>query len=69
MYHVRGPQYHQNSRFFFGAPFLGGLLGGVAGGLLGGALLAPRPGFYGGFPPYAYGGFPGYGYGYGAPYI
>lgn len=47
----------------FGAPFVGGLLGG----LLGSALIRPY-GYYGyGYPPYnPYYGY-GYGYGYGYP--
>lgn len=50
------------SRMFFGAPFLGGLLGGlVGGGLVSSALLLPRPYAYG------YGGFPPP-YGFGYPY-
>lgn len=47
------------SRMFFGAPFLGGLLGG----LVGSALLFPRPYAYG----FGYGGFPPP-YGVGYPY-
>lgn len=47
--------------FLIGAPFVGGLLGG----LVGGALLAPRPNFYPapypvGYPAAPYGGGPGY---------
>lgn len=51
----------RDERFFFGAPFFGGLLGGLAGGLVGGAFYPrPRPfPFY--YPPYFY---PPYGYGY-----
>ncbi|MBD1379028.1 hypothetical protein [Metabacillus arenae] len=71
------PGYGYRQPFFFGAPFIGGLLGGF----LGGALISyarPRPypfyGGYGGYPgyggyggaPYG-GGYPGYGYG-GYPY-
>ncbi|WP_084822380.1 hypothetical protein [Bacillus sp. SA1-12] len=53
---------YPGERFFFGGPFLGGLLGG----LVGTAIFRPRPPFY---PYYPYGGFPkGYGYGYGYPY-
>ncbi|HYK72573.1 MAG TPA: hypothetical protein VEV44_05505 [Pseudoneobacillus sp.] len=56
--------YANESRFFFGAPFLGGVLGG----LLGGALLYPfyaRP--YPFYPPYPF--FPGYAPFYGSPYF
>jgi hypothetical protein len=56
---------YPDGRFFFGAPFVGGLLGG----LVGSAIFRPRP-FYG-YPPYPYGGYPygyGYGYGYGNQY-
>jgi hypothetical protein len=53
---------YPGGRFFFGAPFVGGLLGG----LVGSAIFRPRPPFY---PYYPYGGYPyGYGYGYGYPY-
>lgn len=48
---------YPGGRFFIGAPFVGGLLGG----LVGSAILRPRP-FYP-YPPYPY-----YGYGYGYPY-
>jgi hypothetical protein len=64
-HHYVGP-HHRGDRFFFGAPFAAGLLGGFAGGLLGGAFFRPRP-FY---PyPYAY-PYPYYppAYGYGYPY-
>lgn len=55
---------HQE-RFFFGGPFVGGLLGG----LVGSAVFRPRPIPYGGFPPYGgYGAPYGYGYGYGYPH-
>ncbi|WP_404810097.1 hypothetical protein [Metabacillus halosaccharovorans] len=50
---------YPGGRFFIGAPFVGGLLGG----LVGSAILRPRP-FYP-YPPYPY---YGYGYGYGYPY-
>ncbi|WP_226666667.1 hypothetical protein [Metabacillus litoralis] len=56
---------HQD-RFFFGGPFVGGLLGG----LVGSAVFRPRPFYpYGGYPPYGggFGGYP-YGYGFGYPY-
>ncbi|CAM3777456.1 hypothetical protein [Mesobacillus zeae] len=48
------PGYRGDSRFFFGGPFLGGLLGG----LVGSAIFAPRP-FYP--PPYpAFQPYPAY---------
>ncbi len=58
------PGFRGDSRFIWGAPFLGGLLGG----LVGGALIGPRPFIqpypvYPPFPPYPvypYGGFPYY---------
>lgn len=50
---------YPGGRFFWGGPFVGGLLGG----LVGSAIFRPRPPFYG----YPYGGY-GYGYGYGTPY-
>jgi hypothetical protein len=40
-------------RFFFGAPFVGGLLGGF----IGSAIFRPRP-----YPYYPYGAYPPYGY-------
>lgn len=63
-HHYVGP-HHRGERFFFGAPFAAGLLGGFAGGLLGGAFYRPRP-FYPYYPPppfygYGYGGYGGYG--------
>lgn len=70
MYYYRGPVYRQDERFFpflFGAPLIGGFLGGF----LGASLARPRP--YYPYPPprpfYPYGGPPvPYGYGYGNPY-
>lgn len=66
---IPGP--YPGQRFLFGAPFLGGLVGG----LVGTAIFRPRPPFYpyGGYPPYGVGGgygFPngGYGCGGGFPY-
>lgn len=59
----RGP-HHGGDRFFFAAPFVGGLLGGFAGGLLGGAFYRPRP-YYPAYPPYP--PYPPY-YGYGGFY-
>jgi hypothetical protein len=66
---IPGP--YPGQRFLFGAPFLGGLVGG----LVGTAIFRPRPPFYpyGGYPPYGYGGGPGfpnggYGCGGGFPY-
>jgi hypothetical protein len=56
---IRRP--YPGQRFFFGGPFVGGLLGG----LVGTAIFRPRPPFY------PYGGYPygyGYGGGYGSPY-
>lgn len=50
---------YPNDRFFFGAPFVGGLLGG----LVGSAIFRPRPPYY--YPPYGGGFAP---YGYGSPY-
>lgn len=47
--------FYPGGRFFWGGPFVGGLLGG----LVGSAIFRPRP-FY------PYGGY--YGYGYGYPY-
>jgi len=38
---------HRGGRFFFGAPFIGGLLGG----LVGSALFYPRP-YYRPYPPF-----------------
>ncbi|PLR92641.1 hypothetical protein [Bacillus sp. T33-2] len=62
MNNLRRP-YYGGSRFFWGAPFIGGLLGG----LVGSALFYPRPFYqYPYYPPY--GGFGPYGYGYGYPY-
>ncbi|MED3726890.1 hypothetical protein [Priestia filamentosa] len=63
------PHYYRNQpdeRFFFGAPFLGGLAGGLLGGLTIGAIGgAYRPPFYGPRPFYGppvpyYGGYPYY---------
>ncbi|WP_338785783.1 hypothetical protein [Metabacillus sp. FJAT-53654] len=54
---------YPGGRFFFGGPFVGGLLGG----LVGSAIFRPRPPFYPPYPPYPYGGNP-YGYGYGSSY-
>ncbi len=54
---------YPGGRFFFGGPFVGGLLGG----LVGSAILRPRPYYpypYPPYPPYGY----GYGYGYSSPY-
>ena len=68
MQYARHPYYrgHDERFFFFGAPFVGGLLGGLIGGGLGVAAFArPRP-FYPYPPPYPYGGFGGYG-GFGYP--
>lgn len=67
MHHFRGRPYYRNERFFFGAPFLGGLAGGLLGGLAGAAIFAPRP-FYPAapFPPYGIGPY-GYGGGFGFP--
>jgi len=69
MHYYRG-QPDQRGFFLLGAPFIGGLLGG----LVGSALFRPYYGFtpfpYGPVPPfspYGYGGY-GFGYGYGAPY-
>lgn len=71
MYRYRGPIPNQE-RFFFGAP----LLGGFVGGLLGSALIRPRPYYpyppapyppYGGRPPVPYGYYGGPGGPYG-PY-
>lgn len=61
-YDYRSSYYPGESRFFFGAPFLGGLAGGLLGGAIVGAFARP---FYP--PPYAYGAFPGYGAGAGYP--
>lgn len=62
MNYYRGPAlYHSRSfPFLFGAP----LIGGFVGGLLGSALFRPRPVY----PPpiYPYGG--GIPFGYGGPY-
>jgi hypothetical protein len=60
MYNTRRPRPYYGGRrpFFFGGPFLGG----VVGGLLGSALLYPRP-----YYPYPY-GYPYQPYGYGYPY-
>jgi hypothetical protein len=60
-HHFRAP-HHSGERFFFGAPFAAGLLGGFAGGLLGGAFYRPRP-----YYPYPYPYYPPY-YGYGYPF-
>ncbi|MFE8702375.1 hypothetical protein ACFYKX_17395 [Cytobacillus sp. FJAT-54145] len=66
MHYYRTP-HPGNQRFFFGGPFIGGLLGGVAGGLLGAAAFYPRPRPFPVYGPYGYGGFgpgpfgPGYG--------
>ncbi|MBT2758261.1 hypothetical protein AB1K84_14115 [Mesobacillus foraminis] len=46
-------------RFFWGGPFVGGLLGG----LVGSALLYPRP-YYPFYPPYPYPYYGGYPYWY-----
>lgn len=65
-HHYVGPYHRGDNRFFFGAPFAAGLLGGFAGGLLGTAFFRPRP-----FYPYPYPYYPpvyGYGYGYGYGY-
>lgn len=44
--------------FFFGGPFIGGVLGGLLG-----SALFPRPFYPGPFNPYyGYGGYPGYPY-------
>jgi hypothetical protein len=62
-HHYVGPHY-RGDRFFFGAPFAAGLLGGFAGGLLGTAFFRPRP-FYPYPYPYPYPYYPpAYGYGY-----
>ncbi|MFY4776881.1 hypothetical protein [Metabacillus sp. RGM 3146] len=63
-YDYRLSYYPGDSRFFFGAPFLGGLAGGLLGGAIVGAFARPY------YPPYGYGGygaFPGYGTGFGYP--
>lgn len=64
MYGARRP--HGGGRFFFGGPFVGGLLGG----LVGSALFYPRPRPfiypYQPYPYYPYGG--GFGPGFGAGY-
>ncbi|AGX06010.1 MULTISPECIES: hypothetical protein [Bacillaceae] len=58
MHPYRAPYYAGGgSRFFFGAPFVGGLLGGLVGSAL--FFPRPRPYFY---PPPFYG--PPYGGGY-----
>ena len=75
MYPYRGPGLN-NERFFpflFGAPLLGGFVGGLLGAGIAGAFFQPRP--YYPYPPppppvpyYPYGGPPvPYGYG-GGPY-
>ncbi|HAQ06685.1 MAG TPA: hypothetical protein DCR24_03840 [Bacillus bacterium] len=58
MYNQRRPFYGGGfgGRYFWGGPFVGGLLGG----LVGSALLYPRPRPY--YPyPYGYGYYPPYG--------
>lgn len=55
MQHYRTPHYRNDRFWFFGAPFVGGLLGGFAGGLLGGAFYPrprPYPYYYQPYPPY-----------------
>ena len=54
MYGYRNP--YQDSRIWFGAP----LLGGLVGGLIGGAIARPRPFIYGPIPygPFPYGPVP-----------
>ena len=64
MYPYRG---NPNERFFFfGAPLLGGFVGGLLGGGLAGAVSRPRP-YYPYPPPYYYGG-PAYQQPYQQPY-
>lgn len=76
MHHFRTPPAPmRNDRLFFGAPFLfgaplvGGFLGGLAGGFVGSSFNRPRP--YPFYPPYPYPPYYGpYGYGgYGRPYF
>ncbi|WP_407638867.1 hypothetical protein [Bacillus niameyensis] len=83
MNHYRGPEPYPANRFFFGAPLLGGFVGGLLGGGIANAFLRPRP-YYPGYPPRpypygagpygGYGGYPGYPPGpgpyggYGVPY-
>ncbi len=63
MNYYRGPspQATRGFPFLFGAP----LIGGFVGGLLGSALFRPRP-----YPPpfYPYGGYPPYGPGLYGPF-
>ncbi|GIN88980.1 hypothetical protein [Siminovitchia terrae] len=73
MMYYRNVDPYAESRFFFGAPLLGGFIGGLIGGGIGAgigsAIFRPRP-FYP-YGPVPYGGAPfGYGapYGYGAPF-
>ncbi len=75
MNYYRGPQPRPDSRFFFGAPLLGGFVGGLIGGGLGATFARPRRPYYPypyPYPPppyYPYGGPTGpYNYGYGSPY-
>ena len=58
---IRRPSYGYGRRpFFFGGPFVGGLLGGLVGSAV---FNYPRPRPY--YPPYYYGGYPYGGYPYG----
>lgn len=50
------PNLNYDSRFFFGAPLLGGFLGGLLGGGLVSGFARPRP-VYPVYPP-TYGPFP-----------
>ncbi|MGV3466991.1 MAG: hypothetical protein ACO1OT_17070 [Heyndrickxia sp.] len=62
-HHAPNAYQHRQFPFLFGAP----LLGGFVGGLIGSALLRPRPPFYGGYP-YGVGGYPYPPYGGYGPY-
>ena len=62
MYYYRGRPYRGERGFFFAAPFIGGLLGG----LVGSALFYPRPIYppfvpYGPYGPGPYGPYGGFG--------